>query len=250
MTRCEMLLPPRWPRQRRRCQRCKAARAARCTSTNSPRTHKACDVHRNRRNTSSFGLWALISVIFMSFLCPTESYASALGAFKPRGLLLCRACLRREDEDLLKPSALEQDGLDELAKVLDSVSWKYWKPGQQPAQILDWMFLGDLKEATDFELLKQRGITAVLNLINWWELSSRLPEVSDFSLLYSSHEVDFLEVDSEARDTDLLQSLLACFGAAQVIIAYNVLHDVYIYIHVYNLFNVERCFTYSHSMYV
>ena len=37
-------------------------------------------------------------------------------------------------------------------------------------------YLGDLKEATDFELLNDRHITAVLNLINWWELSSRLPE--------------------------------------------------------------------------
>lgn len=116
-----------------------------------------------------------------------------------QGQLLCRTCLRREDEELLGPSVEEQKGLEELAKVLDNVSWKYWKPGEQPAQILDWMYLGDLKEATDFELLQQRNITAVLNLINWWELSSRLPEVADFSLLYSSHEVDFLEVDSEDR---------------------------------------------------
>ena len=34
------------------------------------------------------------------------------------------------------------------------------------------MYLGDLKEATDFELLQQRNITAVLNLINWWEFLS------------------------------------------------------------------------------
>ena len=40
-------------------------------------------------------------------------------------------------------------------------------------------YLGDLKEATDFELLNDRHITAVLNLINWWELSSRLPEAPD-----------------------------------------------------------------------
>ncbi|CAE7665229.1 CPK1, partial [Symbiodinium necroappetens] len=65
--------------------------------------------------------------------------------------------------------------------------------------ILDWMFLGDLKEATDFELLQRQNIRAVLNLINWWELSSRLPEVSDFTSLYSSHDVEFLEVDSEDR---------------------------------------------------
>ncbi|CAL1136951.1 unnamed protein product, partial [Cladocopium goreaui] len=107
--------------------------------------------------------------------------------------------LRREDEELLGPSEEEQEGLEQLAKVLDNVSWKYWKPGEQPAKILDWMYLGDLKEATDFELLNDRHITAVLNLINWWELSSRLPEVADFSELYSSHDVEFLEVDSEDR---------------------------------------------------
>ena len=33
-------------------------------------------------------------------------------------------------------------GLELLAKVLDNVSWKYWKPGEQPAKILDWMPLG------------------------------------------------------------------------------------------------------------
>ena len=32
-------------------------------------------------------------------------------------------------------------GLEQLAKVLDNVSWKYWKPGEQPAKILDWMQL-------------------------------------------------------------------------------------------------------------
>eukprot|EP00434_Breviolum_minutum_P034724 symbB.v1.2.030738.t1/scaffold3495.1/size92607/8 len=116
-----------------------------------------------------------------------------------QGLILCRSCLRREDEELLRPSKEEQEGLELLAKVLDNVSWKYWKPGEQPAKILDWMYLGDLKEATDFDLLQDRHITAVLNLINWWELSSRLPEVADFNLLYSSHDVDFLEVDSEDR---------------------------------------------------
>eukprot|EP00435_Cladocopium_sp_Y103_P056316 s8_g19.t1 len=110
-----------------------------------------------------------------------------------QGLTLCRTCLRREDEELLSPSEEEQEGLEQLAKVLDNVSWKYWKPGEQPAKILDWMYLGDLKEATDFELLNDRHITAVLNLINWWELSSRLPEVADFSELYSSHDVEFLE---------------------------------------------------------
>ena len=32
-------------------------------------------------------------------------------------------------------------GLEQVAKVLDNVSWKYWKPGEQPAKILDWMQL-------------------------------------------------------------------------------------------------------------
>lgn len=39
------------------------------------------------------------------------------------GQLLCRTCLRREDEELLGPSVEEQKGLEELAKVLDNVSW-------------------------------------------------------------------------------------------------------------------------------
>ncbi|CAE7516948.1 CPK1 [Symbiodinium pilosum] len=128
--------------------------------------------------------------------CQAKVQEYAQGA---RAEILCRLCLRREDEGLLAPAEEEQVGLDRLATVLDTVSWKYWKPGEQPAQILDWMFLGDLKEATNFELLQQQNIRAVLNLINWWELSSRLPEVSDFTSLYSSHDVEFLEVDSEDR---------------------------------------------------
>ncbi|CAJ1388218.1 unnamed protein product [Effrenium voratum] len=128
--------------------------------------------------------------------CQGQADEFAQGA---HGKLLCRSCLRREDEALLAPSEEEQKGLDQLSKVLDNVSWKYWKPGEQPARVLDWMYLGDLKEATDFELLSNRGIGAVLNLINWWELSSRLPEVADFAALYSSNHVEFKEVDSEDR---------------------------------------------------
>eukprot|EP00439_Symbiodinium_sp_Y106_P039897 s767_g4.t2 len=128
--------------------------------------------------------------------CQAKVQEYAQGA---RAEILCRLCLRREDEALLAPADQEQGGLDRLATVLDTVSWKYWKPGEQPAQILEWMFLGDLKEATDFDLLQRQNIRAVLNLINWWELSSRLPEVSDFTSLYSSHDVEFLEVDSEDR---------------------------------------------------
>lgn len=61
------------------------------------------------------------------------------------------------------------------------------RPGEQPARtgfgdtcdccgpcdflcssrILDWLFLGDLADATDLELLDSRGIRAVLNLIGF-----------------------------------------------------------------------------------
>ncbi len=44
------------------------------------------------------------------------------------------------------------------------------------SRILDWLFLGDLADATDLELLDSRGIGAVLNLIgpgawNPWKCS-------------------------------------------------------------------------------
>lgn len=35
------------------------------------------------------------------------------------------------------------------------------------SRILDWLFLGDLADATDLELLDSRGIGAVLNLIGF-----------------------------------------------------------------------------------
>eukprot|EP00928_Gymnodinium_smaydae_P048071 TRINITY_DN32119_c0_g1_i1.p1 TRINITY_DN32119_c0_g1~~TRINITY_DN32119_c0_g1_i1.p1 ORF type:complete len:1183 (-),score=171.06 TRINITY_DN32119_c0_g1_i1:108-3656(-) len=129
--------------------------------------------------------------------CGEDTIEHSKGA---RGDMLCRHCIRRQDEALLEVcSDEERRGLDMMSSVLESVSWKYWKPGEQPAELLDWLFLGDLSEATDFALLAQKGITAVLNVINWWELSSRLPDVADMSSLYSSHGVNFLGVDSEDR---------------------------------------------------
>jgi len=119
-----------------------------------------------------------------------------------RGVSLCRPCLRIEDEEKLNHraplTAEEKNGLDLVASVIDAVSWKKWKPGDQPAKILDWLYLGDLKEAMNFDLLASKGITAVTNLINWWELSSRLGDV-DLEGLYASHGIVYQEEDSEDR---------------------------------------------------
>jgi len=129
--------------------------------------------------------------------CGTNVEEYAQGS---RGELLCRACIRSEDEALLQPlTEREKHGLDLVANVLDTVSWKYWKPGEQPAKLLNWLYLGDLQEALDFELLARHGITAVLNLINWWELGARLPPDTDLPSLYDSHSIQFLEADSEDR---------------------------------------------------
>ena len=116
-----------------------------------------------------------------------------------RGTLLCRRCIRAQDELQLAPTPEEQEGLAAVSSVLDSVSWAYWKPGEQPAQLLDWLYLGDLREAMNFELLRERGITAVLNLIGWWELTALLPENTDLHRAFSSHGVRYKEVDSEDR---------------------------------------------------
>lgn len=114
--------------------------------------------------------------------------------------LLCRACVRAEDEMKLQPlSSQEQQALDKVSSVLDTVPWRFWKPGEQPARILDWLFLGDLADATDLELLDSRGIGAVLNLIGWWELQALLPEGTDLVSLFGQHDVEYLEADSEDR---------------------------------------------------
>mmetsp|Transcript_78687 Transcript_78687/g.218542 ORF Transcript_78687/g.218542 Transcript_78687/m.218542 type:complete len:1178 (-) Transcript_78687:74-3607(-) len=116
------------------------------------------------------------------------------------GEFLCRPCLRCKDEALFGSLAAEErHGLDLVAGVLDTVSWKYWKPGEQPAKLLDWLFLGDLQEAMDFNLLASRGINAVLNVINWWELGARVPNVTDMPSLYWEHGMEFESVDSEDR---------------------------------------------------
>mmetsp|Transcript_84722 Transcript_84722/g.177180 ORF Transcript_84722/g.177180 Transcript_84722/m.177180 type:complete len:1165 (-) Transcript_84722:875-4369(-) len=116
------------------------------------------------------------------------------------GKMLCRKCLRIEDESNFEPlSPEERQGLDLLAGVLDSVPWSYWKPGEQPAPILPWLFLGDLEEALDVELLRSRGISAVLNLVNWWELISKRPDIGDLSFYYSAQDIVYKESDSEDR---------------------------------------------------
>ena len=63
---------------------------------------------------------------------------------------------------------------------------------------MDWLFLGDLADATDLELLDSKGIGAVLNLIGWWELEALLPGTDLFSFL-GHYDVAYHEADSEDR---------------------------------------------------
>merc|ERR1711974_268365 len=84
-----------------------------------------------------------------------------------KGQFLCRKCLRSEDDKLLAPTPEEKKGLDLLADTLDAVSETYWKPGDQPAMLLDWLFLGDLNEALDLDQLARKRISGVLNMMNW-----------------------------------------------------------------------------------
>lgn len=114
----------------------------------------------------------------------------------------CRECLRKEDEARLKPSAEEQLWLDAVANTLNSHPYSYWKPGEQPAQILNWMFLGDLGEALDLPMLHRRGITAVLNVISWWELCSRLPDdlpPERLLPMYAAEGISYEGLDLEDR---------------------------------------------------
>ncbi|CAE8641559.1 unnamed protein product [Polarella glacialis] len=116
------------------------------------------------------------------------------------GRLLCRSCVRAEDQRSLGPlTAEESKALDLVSGVLDCVSWNFWKPGVQPAQILDWLYLGDVAEATDLELLEQRGIRGVLNLIGWWELAALLPEDASLSNIFAENGIDYEQADSEDR---------------------------------------------------
>lgn len=125
----------------------------------------------------------------------TEELAKSTG-----DRLLCRACVRTEDERKLQPLTLEeQNALDQVSSVLDTVPWSFWKPGEQPARILDGLFLGDLADATDLELLERRGIGAVLNLIGWWELQALLPEGTDLASHFRQYDVEYHEADSEDR---------------------------------------------------
>jgi len=120
-----------------------------------------------------------------------------------RGMILCLPCIRAEDEEQLSLhaplTAEEKYALDIVASVIDAVSWKCWKPGDQPARILDWLYLGDLKEAMNLELLASKGITAVMNHVNWWELSSRISADIDLRSFYEAHGIIYQEADSEDR---------------------------------------------------
>lgn len=117
-----------------------------------------------------------------------------------QGRWLCRACLRAEDESNFESLTVEERrGLDFLSITLDVVPWTYWKPGEQPAEILDWMFLGDLNEALDIDLLRFKGITSVLNLVNWWELVSKRPDIPELECYFGAENIVYQECDSEDR---------------------------------------------------
>lgn len=88
---------------------------------------------------------------------------------------MCQSCIRTEAEQSLGVITRdEQRALDKLAEVLDSKPLSYFKPGEQPARLSDWLFLGDLDEAMDLQLLQDRGITGVVNLVGWWQLASAI----------------------------------------------------------------------------
>eukprot|EP00928_Gymnodinium_smaydae_P021964 TRINITY_DN18604_c0_g2_i1.p1 TRINITY_DN18604_c0_g2~~TRINITY_DN18604_c0_g2_i1.p1 ORF type:complete len:1227 (-),score=308.73 TRINITY_DN18604_c0_g2_i1:43-3723(-) len=139
----------------------------------------------------------------------TEELAKSSG-----GRLLCRSCTRADDEEKLAPlTPEEQRGLDLVSGVLDAVSWSYWKPGRQPARILDWLYLGDVAEATDLDLLERSRIGAVLNLIGWWELTALLPEDTSLGTIFGEWNIDYEEADSEDRLFFDIVSL--CWPAAE-----------------------------------
>jgi len=94
--------------------------------------------------------------------------------------MMCQSCIRTEAEQSLGViSHEEQHVLDKLAEVLDAKPLSYFKPGQQPARLSDWLFLGDLEEAIDLQLLQDRGITGVINLVGWWQLASSIGNESE-----------------------------------------------------------------------
>jgi len=100
-------------------------------------------------------------------------------------------------------SEAERRGLELVSRILDHVSWDHFKLGEQPAQILEWLYLGDLDEAMNFKLLDSKNICATLNVINWWELtshvSSRCEDFEDLASLYSARDITYEQIDSEDR---------------------------------------------------
>lgn len=119
--------------------------------------------------------------------------------------LMCQACIRTEAEQSLGVfTSDEQVALDKLAEVLDEKPLSYFKPGVQPARLSDWLFLGDLDEAIDLQLLQDRGITGVVNLVGWFQLASAIGvESSDdpvamLASFYEGNDIAFCH--REAKD--------------------------------------------------
>lgn len=110
------------------------------------------------------------------------------------------ACLRASAEARLEPlTQAERHALDLLAGVLD-VPVPVWKPGEQPAALLDWLFLGDIGEAMDLDLLDKHGINSILNLMSWWELKGKgftRQASGEHYMFYTGLDFAYEEVDSE-----------------------------------------------------
>ncbi|CAE8583749.1 unnamed protein product [Polarella glacialis] len=80
--------------------------------------------------------------------------------------------------------------------------WSRWRQLFEHSRMkgMVWSFSrAALFSASEFRLWPSQGITAGLNLINWWELSARLPDLADLASLYGSCGIEFSEADSEDR---------------------------------------------------
>lgn len=106
----------------------------------------------------------------------------------------------------------EQRALDELAKVLDAKTLRSSEPVQQLAQLSDGVFLSDVEEARDPKLLQDRGITAVINLVGWWELASSIGVESSLASFYGST----LAVDPIEELADFYEGNGIAFCASEV----------------------------------
>jgi len=115
--------------------------------------------------------------VLVTDLDPSETCSrcsSTQNCARFRNQILCRSCLRAEDEGLLGfISPEEQKHLDDLELTL-SAPWSYWRPEPQPATLLPWLCVAGLDESTDIELLVERRVGGVLCCVSGLELENHL----------------------------------------------------------------------------